>query len=195
MNNSKLKKIIKEKDLINKKILINFSNIVNIIKKISSTIENRATVFTCGNGGSAGDAQHIAAEGIVRLNPKKNRKPFPIINLAMDTSTLTACANDYGYENIFSRSFEAMAKKNDLLICFSTSGNSKNIINVLKKAKKLNISSVSFLGGNGGKAKKYSNLSIIVPSKNVARIQETHIFLGHYILDEVERYLLKRKVV
>ena len=113
----------------------------------------------------------------------------------MDTSTLTACANDYGYENIFSRSFEAMAKKNDLLICFSTSGNSKNIINVLKKAKKLNISSVSFLGGNGGKAKKYSNLSIIVPSKNVARIQETHIFLGHYILDEVERYLLKRKVV
>jgi len=195
MNNSKLKKIIKEKDLINKKILINFSNIINIIKKISATIENRATVFTCGNGGSAGDAQHIAAEGIVRLNPKKNRRPFPIISLAMDTSTLTACANDYGYENIFSRSFEAMAKKNDLLICFSTSGNSKNIINVLKKAKKLNISSVSFLGGNGGKAKKYSNLSIIVPSKNVARIQETHIFLGHYILDEVERYLLKRKVV
>ena len=195
MNNSKLKKIIKEKDLINKKLLINFSNIINITKKISATIENRATVFTCGNGGSAGDAQHIAAEGIVRLNPKKNRKPFPIISLAMDTSTLTACANDYGYKNIFSRPFEAMAKKNDLLICFSTSGNSKNIINVLKKAKKLKVSSMSFLGGNGGEAKKYSNLSIIVPSKNVARIQEAHIFLGHYIFDEVERYLLKRKVI
>ena len=108
-----------------------------IINKISETITKKAKIYTCGNGGSAGDAQHVAAEGIVRLKPKINRKPIPIISLAMDTSTITACANDYGYEYIFSRPLEALAKKNDLLICYSTSGKSQNIIQVLKQAKKM----------------------------------------------------------
>ena len=195
MELKKFKSILSEKNNINKKLIKDFNKISEAINKISLTIKNNSTVFTCGNGGSAGDAQHVAAEGVVRLKPNINRKPIPIISLAMDTSTLTACANDYGYERIFSRSLEAIGKKNDLLICYSTSGKSKNIINVLKKAKIMNVFTISFLGGNGGIAKKYSDLPILVPSKNVARIQETHIFLSHYILEEVEKILLKSKLI
>ena len=110
----------------------------------------------------------------------------------MDSSTLTACGNDYGFEKIFSRPFEALANKNDILITISTSGNSKNILDVLKKAKKNKIFSIGLLGSNGGHAKKYCNLNLIVKSDSVARTQESHIFLGHYILEAVENMLLKK---
>lgn len=105
---------------------------------------------------------------------------------------MTACGNDYGFENIFSRTFEALSVKGDLLIVLSTSGNSKNIIKVLKKAKEKKIKSICFLGNNGGKSKKYGYQSIVVPSKNTAIIQESHIFLGHYIFEEVEKKIFKR---
>ena len=189
------KKALTDKNKINESLKNNFLKITKTISKISETIEKKANIYTCGNGGSAGDAQHVAAEGIVRLKPKINRKPIPIISLAMDTSTITACANDYGYEYIFSRPLEALAKKNDLLICYSTSGKSKNIIQALKQAKKMKIFSICFLGGNGGAAKKLANMSLVVKSNNVARIQETHIFLSHFILDEVEKRLLKKKKI
>ena len=149
----------------------------------------------CGNGGSAADAQHLAAEGLIRLKPNINRKPIPIISLATDTSTITACANDYTFEELFSRNLEALGSKGDTLIAISTSGNSKNIIKVLKTAKKLNINSVAFLGNNGGKSKKYTKNCLIVSSKNTARIQETHIFLGHYIISKLEERLLKYKII
>jgi D-sedoheptulose 7-phosphate isomerase len=161
------------------------------IKKIFITLKKKGKVFICGNGGSAADAQHLSAEFLVRLNPHINRKPLPIVSLAMDTSTLTACSNDYGFKFIFSRNLEALAHKKDLLICISTSGNSKNIIEVLKKSKKLNIFSIAFLGSNGGAAKRLSNLNLIVSSNNVARIQECHIFLGHFILNQVEKKLIR----
>ena len=112
--------------------------------------------------------------------------------MAQDTSTLTACGNDYGFEDIFLRPFRALAKKDDVLICISTSGNSKNILKVLKEAKKTKIYSVSFLGKNGGKAKKISNKSLIVKSNNTARIQECHIFLGHFILEKVEDLIISK---
>ena len=195
MKLNNLKKILAEKDSINKKIIKNHNKIYKIINKITNTFQNNGKVFTCGNGGSAGDAQHVAAEGVVRLKPNSNRKPLPIISLALDTSTLTACANDYGYDFVFARSLEALANKNDLLICFSTSGNSKNIIKVLKKAKKMNIFSICFLGNKGGMAKKFADLSLIIESKNVARAQEAHIFLSHFILEEVEKNLLKLKFI
>jgi D-sedoheptulose 7-phosphate isomerase len=111
----------------------------------------------------------------------------------MDSSTLSACGNDYSFEKVFSRPFEALANRNDILIAISTSGNSKNIIDVLKKAKKNKIFSIGLLGSRGGVAKKYCNLSLIVQSNTVARIQESHIFLGHYILESVENLLLKKK--
>ena len=109
----------------------------------------------CGNGGSAADAQHLSAEFLIRLRPGVNRKPFPIISLALDSSTITACGNDYDFKYIFSRNLEALAKPGDLLFCISTSGNSTNIILALKKAKKIGINSLSLLGNNGGLAKNF----------------------------------------
>jgi D-sedoheptulose 7-phosphate isomerase len=188
-------KVLIDKDKINEDLKNNFFLVKEIISKISETIEKKSKMYTCGNGGSAGDAQHMAAEGIVRLKPKINRKPIPIISLAMDTSTITACANDYGYEYIFSRPLEALGKKNDLLLCYSTSGKSKNIIQALKKAKKMKIFSICLLGGDGGFAKRLANISLIVKSNNVARIQETHIFLSHFILEEVEKRLIAKKKI
>ena len=163
------------------------------IKRVFSTIKNGGKVFICGNGGSAADAQHLSAEFLVRLNPKINRKPFPMISLAMDTSTLTACGNDFDFKYIFSRNLEALGSKKDLLIVISTSGNSKNIIEVLKKSKKMKIFSIGLLGSNGGTAKKLSNLNIIVPHQKVARIQECHIFIGHFILKKVESMLINSR--
>ena len=134
----------------------------------------------------------MAAEFIVRLRPEVNRNPLPALSLALDISTITACGNDYSFDDIFLRPFKALVKKNDVLICISTSGNSKNILNVLREAKKEKIYSVSFLGKGGGKAKKISDKSLIISSKNTARIQECHIFLGHFILEKLEDLIISK---
>ena len=160
------------------------------IKKIYSSLKKGNKILICGNGGSAADAQHLAAEFIVRLRPHVNRNPIPALTLAQDTSTLTACGNDYSFEDIFLRPFKALVKKDDILICITTSGNSKNILKVLKEAKKKKTYSVCFLGKNGGKARRICNKSLIVPSNNTARIQECHIFLGHFILEKVEDLII-----
>jgi D-sedoheptulose 7-phosphate isomerase len=177
-----------------KKRLISLNKeVLRAINIVYLKIKNGGKVFICGNGGSAADAQHLSAEFLVRLNPKINRRPFPMISLAMDTSTLTACGNDFDFKYIFSRNLEALGSRKDLLIAISTSGNSKNIIEVLKQSKKMKIFSIGLLGSNGGMAKKLSNLNIIVPHKKVARIQECHIFLGHFILKKVEDFLIAKK--
>ena len=167
--------------------------IIELIEYIYKKLIKGGKLLFCGNGGSAADAQHLAAEFIVRLRPHVNRFPIPALTLAQDTSTLTACGNDYSFEDIFLRPFKALAQKNDILICISTSGNSKNILKVLKEAKKQKIFSVSFLGYNGGKAKKLSKKSLVVRSDNTARIQEAHIFLGHFILEKIEDLIIKKK--
>jgi len=163
------------------------------INKISVCCSNGNKILLCGNGGSAADAQHLAAEMIVRLRPKINRKAYPAMSLAMDSSTLTACGNDYSFDDLFSRSLEAFGKQGDILIVISTSGNSKNILNVLKRAKQKKIYSIGFFGNKGGKAKKLCNLPLIVRSTSTARIQEAQIFLGHFILENVENKLIKKK--
>jgi D-sedoheptulose 7-phosphate isomerase len=159
-------------------------DIIDVIQKIEKRLKKGGKLLFCGNGGSAADAQHLAAEFIVRLRPHINRNPIPAITLAQDTSTLTACGNDYEFDDIFLRPFKALARKDDVLICISTSGNSRNILKVLKESKKKKIYSVCFLGKGGGKAKKFSQTSLIVNSNNTARIQECHIFLGHFILEK-----------
>ena len=146
----------------------------------------------CGNGGSAADAQHLAAEFLIRLRPNVNRESWPVISLALDTSTLTACGNDYSFDEIFSRPLSGIGNQGDVLLTISTSGNSKNLIKAHKIAKKKKISTISFLGKGGGKLKNISDVEIIVPSKNTARIQETHIFLGHFIFEQVENLLIKK---
>ncbi len=173
--------------------LLQISNeIFDVINQIAKKMKKGGKLMFCGNGGSAADAQHFAAEYLIRLKPNLNRMPFPAISLAQDTSTLTACGNDFSFNDIFLRPFKALANKNDILFCISTSGNSKNILNVLKEAKKKKIFSVGLLGNNGGLAKKLCNKPLIVSSHNTARIQECHIFLGHFILDRVEKKILSK---
>jgi D-sedoheptulose 7-phosphate isomerase len=161
------------------------------INSIYLNISNGGKVMFCGNGGSAADAQHLTAELLIRLKPKINRRALPAISLAQDTSTITACGNDYSFNNIFVRPFEALANKNDILFVISTSGNSKNILRVLKKAKSKKITTIGLLGNKGGNSKKNCDISIVVPSKITARIQECHIFIGHHILSEVEKKLIR----
>ena len=186
--------IIESIDL-HKKIFHISSDINKVIKKIYKKIKKGGKIYICGNGGSAADAQHLAAEFLIRLRPTFNRRALPVISLALDTSTITACGNDIGFDKIFARNLEALGSKKDVLIAISTSGNSKNILNVLKFAKKNKIYSVGFLGNKGGMAKKISNLNLIIPSSNTARIQEVHIFLGHYIFEQVENLLFKNNKI
>ena len=190
-----LELLIKEKILLQKKILTPKNVIIldKIIKKFYDTIKKNKKIMVCGNGGSAADAQHLTAELLIRLRPTVNRKPIPAICLQMDSSTITACSNDFSFNEVFSRPLTALGRKGDVLIAISTSGKSKNILKVLKKAKEMKIFSICFLGNNGGNAKKLCDLPIIVKSNITARIQEAHIFLGHYILEQVETNLLENK--
>lgn len=184
--NTNLQNTINEHNKIFNKILNQKRSIEKIIRIIFKKIKTGGKILLCGNGGSAADAQHLAAEFLIRLRPKVNRKPIPAISLSMDTSTLTACGNDYKFEDIFLRPFKALSTKKDILLIISTSGNSSNILKVLSQAKKDKITTIGFLGGKGGKAKKLCNYKLIVDSANTARIQEAHIFLGHYIFENVE---------
>ncbi len=181
------------------KIIEDLNKKSNQIEKISNIIYKKilknGKVLFCGNGGSASDAQHLATEFLVRLKPKLNRQSIPSIALSLDVTFITACGNDFGFDNIFSRSLEGIGHKNDILVAISTSGNSKNIINVLKKSKKMKIQSICLLGNKGGLARKICDDMIIVDSSNTARIQETHIFLGHTILEYVEKKLIDNKKI
>ena len=163
------------------------------LDKLSDQIVERilkgGKILTCGNGGSSCDAQHLVAELIVRLSPKNKRRSIPAMFLGMDMATLTASGNDLGFDKIFSRSLEGLGKKNDILICYSTSGKSKNIIKAINVAKKMKILSFAFLGQGGGYAKKLIEEHIIIPSNNVMRIQEGHLFLTHYLAELIEEKL------
>ena len=185
----------KESLLVKRKLNSNSfkSLIIQCVNHITTSILSGGKILLCGNGGSAADAQHLAAEFLVRLRPNINRNPIPALSLAMDTSTITACSNDYSFKYLFSRNLEAIANNKDILIVISTSGNSQNILEVLKKAKSKKIFSIAMLGNNGGKAKYLSDLNLIVPSKTTARIQESHIFIGHILFKAVEDNILKKK--
>ena len=143
----------------------------------------------CGNGGSAGDAQHIATELVVRLSARMDRDALPAMALTTNSSTLTACGNDYGFDRIFSRQVEAFGAKNGLFVGISTSGNSANVQRALEAAQKKSMASISLLGGNGGSMKGIADVDILVPHTDTARIQEGHITIGHILCDIVEREL------
>jgi D-sedoheptulose 7-phosphate isomerase len=149
-----------------------------------STLKNGNKVLIAGNGGSAADAQHIAAELSGRF--VKERRALPGIALTTDTSALTSIANDYGYEHVFSRQVEALAKPGDLFIGISTSGNSQGILNAFKSAKSFGCSTLGLSGRDGGKMNSLCELNIIVPSNITARIQEMHILIGHILCKAVD---------
>jgi|TARA_B110000438_G_scaffold303163_1_gene363463 D-sedoheptulose 7-phosphate isomerase len=162
---------------------------------LAGSIQKGGKLMICGNGGSAADAQHLAAEFLIRLTSDVNRQGIPAITLAQDPSTMTACINDYGPDNIFQRVLQALAKPNDVLLAITTSGNSSNIIQTLKSANDLGLYTIGFLGNGGGEALQYCDSAFIVPSKTTARIQESHITAGHALLQYVEDVLLESKYI
>ena len=191
-----LENIIKNKllEIIEVKKKVFEKNIPNIIDASNICIKGLkkgGKLIFCGNGGSASDSQHLATEMLVRLNPNINRKPISAISLNLDSVSMSAHSNDYDYNTYLSRMLSGLGKKDDILIVISTSGNSKNILNVLKQARKMKITSISFLGNKGGKAKKICKNNIIVESNNTARIQEAHICIGHILMDIIENKLKK----
>ena len=149
------------------------------VKLLCRTLQERGKILLMGNGGSAADAQHLAAELVIRLSHDIKRPGLPAIALTANTSILSAGGNDIGFENVFARQVEALANQNDLLVVISTSGNSVNIIKALEKAQMMNLKSIGLLGQTGGKCATLVTEAILVPSNNVQRIQETHITIGH----------------
>lgn len=149
-----------------------------------STIQKGNTILLCGNGGSASDSIHISSEIVGKF--EKNRKALPAISLSTNVSNLTAIGNDFGFDKIFSRQIEAIGQKGDLLIAISTSGNSINVYNAIKVAKKLGLNVIIFTGRDGGKINKFDCPKIKINSENVARIQECHILIGHIISKYIE---------
>ncbi len=172
-----------------KTIKIHKKNLLKISNLIYLALKNKKKILFIGNGGSAADAQHIAAEFVVRL--KQNRKAYPAIALTTDTSVLTSCGNDFGYDMVFKRQIEALGEKGDILIALSTSGNSKNVLEAIEEAKKKKIKIIGFTGNSGGKMKGKCDILVDVKSENTMRIQETHITFLHIISDMVEKMLLE----
>ena len=153
-------------------------------KVISEALRDNHTIFWCGNGGSAAESSHLAVEFIGRF--KNNRRSLPSISLNADSAAITCIANDFGYEEIFARQLEGIAKKNDVLVVLSTSGNSKNILKALQRSRDLGVTSIGLLGKGGGEAVKLCDLSIVVNSDETARIQELHLLLGHVLCELAE---------
>jgi D-sedoheptulose 7-phosphate isomerase len=165
--------------------------IVEIAELTISCLKKGGKMIVFGNGGSASDSQHIAAELVGRF--KKDRAGLPAIALTTNTSILTAVANDYGYEVVFAKQVEALAQKNDIAIGISTSGKAKNVAAAIKQAKKMGVKTVALTGGDGGELAKLADVSLIVPSMVTARIQEAHITVGHIICELVEEALFQEQ--
>lgn len=162
--------------------------IVRAANIVAQSIRDGGKLMLAGNGGSAADSQHVAAEFVGRFI--NDRRALPAIALTVDSSALTCISNDYGYDYVFSRQVNALGKKGDSLIAISTSGNSISIVNAIEAAKSQGVKTIALLGRDGGKTKDLTDCEIIVPSNSTARIQEMHIFLAHFLCGEVERILL-----
>lgn len=154
--------------------------------RVAACLAAGGKLMLCGNGGSAADAQHLAAELLVRLRSDVNRAPLPAITLATDTSTLTACGNDYGFEDVFVRPLLALGRAGDLLLGLTTSGRSPNVVKALAAARNRGIGTLGFLGCTGMPALELCELAFLVPSDRTAHVQEAHIAAGHVLIELVE---------
>ena len=177
-------KILSDRELI-EKIKDSAELIVRALKK------GKKVIF-CGNGGSAADAQHLAAELMGKFY--FNRPPLPAFSLTVNTSVLTAIGNDFGYEKVFVRQLQGIGEKEDVIVGISTSGDSKNVIEAFEYAKNIGMNVIAFTGKNGGKMKDYADVLINVPSEDTPRIQESHITIGHIICEIVERSLFNEVI-
>lgn len=161
--------------------------ITEIVQTVETSLKAGGKLIVFGNGGSAAQAQHVAAELVVRF--KKDRIALPAIALTSDTSILTATANDYGFEYIFSRQIEALAKPNDVVLALTTSGNSPNVLRAIETAARLKLKTIALLGKDGGKLREKTDIELIVDSQNTARIQEAHLLILHMVAETVENDL------
>ena len=154
---------------------------------MATVLQGGGTIFWCGNGGSAADSQHFAAELVGRFN--RDRPALRSVALTTDSSTLTCVANDFSFEDIFSRQIQALGRRGDLLVGISTSGNSPNVLRAFEAGKTGGLHSVGLLGKSGGKARALVDHALVVPSDSTARIQEMHVLVGHCLCDRVEMLL------
>lgn len=161
-----------------------------IAGQVCNTLLRGGVLFTCGNGGSATDAQHLAEELIARY--RDNRRALPAIALTADSAVLTCIGNDFGFERVFARQLEALARPGDLLLCFSTSGNSPNIVAALRAAHARGATTIALLGKDGGAARSLADLPLVVASDDTARVQEAHLQVLHYICEVVEQAVTGR---
>jgi len=162
-------------------------DIIDMAAGLTRAIKAGGTIYLAGNGGSAADCQHFATELVVRLTGKFERPSLPAVSLTADSCLLTAAGNDYGFERIFARQVEGLVGKKDILLLISTSGNSRNLIEAAKAARKTGAAIYALLGGNGGKLKRYTGKKIVVSSDSVQRVQEEHTFLVHTLVHLIER--------
>lgn len=165
--------------------------IAAIAEAVATTLQAGGTVLLCGNGGSAADAQHLAAEFVVRLHPRFDRRSLPAIALGADAPLLTAAANDLGFERIFERLVEALGRPGDIFIGLTTSGRSENVIRALAAARAAGLRTVGLLGSDGGSALALCDLALCVASDDPGRVQEAHIVAGHAVVECAEALLVE----
>jgi len=183
--------IINDSIHIQEQILHNhIDNIIKATKLILASLKSDGKVLLFGNGGSAADAQHIAAEFVGRF--QKERKALPAIALTTNSSIITAISNDYSYDIVFARQIEALGKPNDIAIGISTSGRARNVLTAVRKAKEMGLKTICLSGGTGGELAKAADLTLLIPSQITARIQEAHITIGHIICELIEHDLFKK---
>ena len=182
-NSIVLKEKIKSEEFLEK--------IVRLADELTDSIKSGGKILLCGNGGSAADCQHIAGELVVRLNSDSQREALPAISLTVNPSVVTASANDFGFERIFSRQVEALGRPGDCLLCISTSGSSPNLLFACEAAKKKGLKTFALLGKGGGELKDLVDFSLVVPSNDTQRIQEVHITIGHILVMLIEKNLIE----
>ena len=187
-----IKSQILESAKIKKKIMDDgVEQIEKAAKILIDCTKNRGKIFWCGNGGSAGDAQHLATELMGGMT-NHDRMPIPSIALTTDSSFLTAWSNDTDFESIFSRQIQGLGDEGDVLVGISTSGNSKNVINAIKQAKYKNLKTISLTGKTGGRLEGLADITLKIPSENTQRIQESHIMIGQILCSLIEAFMLKK---
>jgi len=187
MENIILKRFKESTEVKNRFLKENLSRILEVVKMISHCFEMGNKLFFFGNGGSAADAQHLAAEFVNRYI--MDRPPLPAIALTTDASILTSISNDFSFSEVFAKQLKALGKEGDVAVGISTSGTSPNIIKAFEVAKEMRIKTIALTGNDGGTMAKVADLSLIVPSSSTPRIQEVHILIGHTLCELVEHYL------
>ena len=168
----------------------NIANIIFLAKRIAEAFQKDNKLLLCGNGGSAADAQHIAAEFVNRFIIE--RTPLPAIALTTDTSVITSISNDYSFDQVFSKQISAIGRAGDILLAISTSGNSENVIRAIRTARDMGIYTAALTGRDGGRMARIADIPIIVKSNDTPRIQESHIMAGHMICQLVDHILFER---